>query len=669
VILNKLTGTGYPGGGQSTLGAMAGLIRTDVPWCYQAFLAFTAGMGALAAYGILGSVTRHRLLRAAGGALALQPNILYGYTLEGGIKELTTAALVVTTIALLNAHVPGEGPHRRVLPAAVAFSASFAAFSFGIAPWLGLVVVGMVAVALASKRDRRRHVAECWGVLAGVAVLLSLPSLITAVKLATLAGGAVGGVVNLGLGNLAAPVPDWSSAGVWLTSDYRYPLMHTTATHIFDVLVIVLAVVGIAGALRARRWALGLLGLATPIALYYWIAHTGPWIQLKAFCVTAAIALLLAFAGVGALGELRRRSLAWLGWAAGAVVAGAVLYGNATIYHSTSIAPAARYHDLAAIGKRYAAIGPALFPAFDEYAEYFLREEHATDLVNPAYGRFPLAQGVSPPPGGVSFTWDLNQISPQFVQGFRLIIIPRSPVATRPPSNFDLVQQTRYFDVWRRDRPAARVLAHFPLASSPTERAEHHFCPPFVSRLRAMPGAVEIAYARPAPASVTGVALGAHPSYWHAVAPNTVLAYGAGTARMQLAVPQAGRYSLWMQGSIGRPLAVYLDGRRVTSIGYEERYPDQFLLLGEASLRAGPHTLRIVRGNGSLHPGSGDPASDTVGRTLGAIVVSLHHAQSDRVYVASRRDAAKVCDAHVGYQWLELLAPGARPPSAIPLGR
>src|SRR5205085_2326691 len=210
---------------------------------------------------------------------------------------------------------------------------------------------------------------------------------------ATLAGGAVGGVVTLGLGNLAAPVPDWSSAGVWLTSDYRYPLVHTTATHAFDIVVIVLAVVGIGAALRLRRWPLALLGVATPLALYYWIEHTGAWIQLKAFCVTAVIALTLAFAGAGALSELSGRWTSLLGWAAAAVVAGVVLYGNARIYHDTSLAPAARYHDLAAIGKRYAGQGPALFPAFDEYSEYFLREEHATDLVNPAYGRLPLAHG------------------------------------------------------------------------------------------------------------------------------------------------------------------------------------------------------------------------------------------------------------------------------------
>src|SRR6202035_2671443 len=40
-----LTGNGYPGGAQATLGAMAGVIRTDVAWCYQAYQAWAAAMG------------------------------------------------------------------------------------------------------------------------------------------------------------------------------------------------------------------------------------------------------------------------------------------------------------------------------------------------------------------------------------------------------------------------------------------------------------------------------------------------------------------------------------------------------------------------------------------------------------------------------------------------
>ncbi len=417
-MIAKVAATGYPSGGQATLGAMAALIRTDVPWCYQAYLAFAAAMGALAIFSLLGRITTSGPLRAVGAAVAIQPNILYGYALEGGIKEFTMATLLMVVAALLAERLPGEGPRRGVLPTAVALSAAFAAFSAGIAPWLGVVFAGLLAVTLAARGSPRRYVAECWALLGALSVLLSFPNILNGVKLASATGAAVSGVLELGLGNLAAPLPDWSGAGVWLTGDYRYPLVHVTATHAFDVLVIVLAVLGIFFALRRRRWAIGFLGLAAPIALYFWIEHTGPWVQLKAFTMTAAIALALAFAGAAALCELRYRPLKLLGWFAALLVAGAVLYGNAVIYHDTSLAPAARYQDLAAIGERYAGQGPTLFPALTSTPSTScgtsVRPIWSTPRTDACLGA-----GVSSPGAGISFAWDLNQIAPSLVQSFR----------------------------------------------------------------------------------------------------------------------------------------------------------------------------------------------------------------------------------------------------------
>jgi hypothetical protein len=377
------------------------------------------------------------------------------------------------------------------------------------------------------------------------------------------------------------------------------------------------------------------------------------------------MALVLAFVGAAGLRELRPRPLRWLGWLAAVVVAGVVLYGNAIVYHDTTLAPVARYRDLAAIGRRYAGQGPLLFPAFDEYSEYFLREEDSTDLVNPAYNRFPLAPGVQPPPGGVSFSWDLNQIAPAFVQSFRLIVLPRSPVATRAPSNYDLVQRTRYFDVWRRDRPADTVIDHFPLSGSSSERAEHHFCPSFIEDIRRAGRGAQVAYAQAPAMVVTGIPQGTHPDYWRVIGPDAALTQGAGTAQLQLTLPLTARYNIWMQGSVGRPLDFYLDGHRLSDIGYEERYPNQFLLLSTNTLRAGKHTLRVVRGNGSLHPGSGDPSTETAGRTVGALVFSAENPDTGRVHIAPASQAAQICAAPVGYQWLEILKPSGAPANAI----
>lgn len=656
VAIQKLVDIGYPGGGQSTLGAVAALIHTDVAWCYQAFLAFAAAMGALAVYSLLGLVTTSRPLRCLGAVIAIQPNLLYGYALVGGIKELTTASLLLLIAALFGERLPGtSGPRLAVLPQAVAVAASFAAFSFGIAPWLGLLLVGLIVVTFVKSSGRRRALAD-WVGLGVMATLLALPSLITAAKLAGIAGHAVGGVVDLGLGNLAAPVPDWSAAGVWLTGDFRFPIAHVTATHRLDVLILVLGALGIFYALKRRRWALAMLGIAAPIALAYWIAHTGPWIQFKAFTITATMALTLAFAGAAALQAGRQRALRLLGWVCAAIVGGGVLYGNAVAYHDASLAPAGRYEQLAAIGKRYAGQGPTLFPAFDEYAEYFLRNEQGSSLVDPANSVLQLAPGVSPPPGQVIFAYDLNQFALPYLQSFRLIVEPYTPDGSRPPANWDLVQQTSYFQVWRRDRPASDVVAHMPLSGLPHERTTT-FCTGLTASIKgAGPGAT-VAYVPTPIAAVAEPTQGLHSSYWRP-AGLSIRAHGAGSLRVRFDVARAGRYSLWMRGSVGRPLAIYLDGNKLGDIGYEERYPSQWLELGRHMLGPGRHVLRFVRGNGNLHPGSGDGA-DFVAGDLETIAVRHDTPLTERVRIVPASAAKRVCRAPVGYEWMEVLSPGA----------
>jgi len=653
VLVGKLLNIGYPGGGQATLGVVAALIHTNLAWCYQTYHAFAAAMGALAIYALLGHISDSRPLRAVASAIAIQPTILYAYALEGGIKEITTAALLMTVAAVIAERLPGRGSRRELIPLAISISGAFAAFSVGILPWLGLLLAMLFAVTLVP-RGRVRTIVS-WAVLVVGTVVITLPGIISAVtQLSSVASTAIGGVVELGLGNLAAPVPDWSAAGVWLTSDYRFPLGHVAMTHRLDVFVLVFAGVGIVCALRRRSWTLAALGLAAPIALAYYKAHSTAWLQFKSFTITAVFVLTLAFAGVSVLEGSRRRVISLLGWVAAAVIAAGVLYGNALTYHDTTLAPAARYYDLAAIGKRYAGQGPTLYPGFDEYAEYFLHEEDGSSSVNPAKAEYSIRPGVQEP-GGVGFAFNLNQFQLPYLQRFKLIVEPRNPVGVRAPSNWDLVQQTKYFNVWRRVRPASEVYFHFPLSGLPHERTPE-FCEKLIDTLhQAGPGAT-VAYVPATPPLELLPAAGVHPNYWRG---NGGLAvHGAGRDRISFTVPQPGNYSLWIAGSIGRPIKFILDKRSVGTVAYEERYPGQFIHIGARQLAGGAHTLELVRGGGSLHPGSGDNVDPDTGE-LGQIVLIPGESPSAQVKVVPASEAAKVCATPVGYQWMEVLTPGA----------
>ena len=276
--------------------------------------------------------------------------------------------------------------------------------------------------------------------------------------------------------------------------------------------------------------------------------------------------------------------------------------------------------------------------------------------MNPANGEFDLAPGVVEP-GGVGFSLNLNQFRLSYLQKFKLIVTPRGPLTVRAPSNWDLVQRTTYFDVWRRDRPAADVYAHLPLSGLPHERT------PAICRVlqtdlhQAGPGAT-VAYVIAPTASELLPAAGIHSDYWRPEG-NELIAYGAGSDRlMTFTLPHAATYDIWMEGTVGRPLKFIVDGRTAGTLAYEERYPNQFLHIGTATLAAGRHTLVIQRGGGSLHPGSGDDV-DPDTRGLGPILLLPQGSQTYLVQVASASAAARICSAPVGYEWMEVLRPGA----------
>jgi hypothetical protein len=659
--IEGLTGNGYPGGAQATLGALAGVIRTDVTWCYQAYLAWAAAMGALALYALLRRAVTSPLICCIGAAVAIQPNILYAYTLEGGIKEITTATLLLLCAAILSewlARAPRSA--RSLLPLAPALAAVLAAFSYGALPWVGLMLLGAFVLSLLARGRRLRTLAS-WSIAGVATAILAIPTIIAGVKLFGTAKTAVQGVVEVGLGNLTAPIPEISAVGVWISNDYRFPqFAHTSASHAFDILIVALGVLGMLAALWRRRWTIAVFGAAAPIALAYVVAHAGPWVQLKAFTITATMFLAMAFIGAGWLATARLRRLTLpvraAGWLAVLSVSGAVLYGNALTYHDISLASAVRYRQLEQIGKRFAGTGPAFFPAFDEYAEYFLRREHAYDLVRPP-GLQVRPGAVSLAPGEFAYSYDTNQLELSFVERFPLLVISRSPVASRPPANYALMDRTSEFEVWRRIHPAAEVMDHLPLSGLPAERTKA-YCKALLGNVKKAGASSVVAYVPSGPHVSLIPNLAAHPSYWRPLSPEALRGYGAGTISGSISVQAAGTYEVWMPGSVGRPLTLYVDGRRVGGVAYQERYPGQYLRLATVPLSAGAHRIRLSRPNGSLAPGSGDgPTPDT--GVVGTLIFELERPQNGKLVVAPSSQAARICAAHVGYEWIEILRPGA----------
>jgi len=644
----KLTNVGYPGGSQAALGGTSDLIGIDPLWSYQVFLALVAGVLGVALYALLARAIPAAPWRAVAAGVAAQPTILYSYGLVGGIKELSAIAAITLAAAVLIAHRPSQGGSRHLLPAAVALAAGFAVFNLGILPWIGILAGVVFAVDLVKRRGRLRTI-DRWATLGLFTIVLSIPTILIAVKLAPVAAG--GGPVDLG--NLAAPVPGWAAVGPWLTDDYRFPLAdggQATATYVLIGAMLVLAVLGLVRALRVRDLRLIALSAAGAVALVFVTRRAGPWVDLKAYAITAPITVALAFAGAATL--TRHRRIRWLGVVAGAVTAVAVLGGNALVYHTTAISPYERFADLKRLGEKYAGQGPTILPVFEEFGEYLLRDAVATGPVNPPQGAFFLSAAARP---GMQFVRDPDELNTDWLNEHRLLIVRRDPTASRPPSNWSLVERGRFYDVWRRRAAAPRVIAHVPLQARRDERGPD-FCRRLGRQLADAGAGARLTYAVPSAVVQYAAPEGSGPVAWTQIGPDFI-AKGPGRLEGSVRLPVAAEYTVWMRASVGRRVRVLVDQKPVGAIRWQQSYPGQYEQIGKVRLSAGEHGFQVVRGGGSLLPGTGDGIDGSGSTRRIGPVAFVPAGAAARLHTVSAAQAAVVCRSDLPLDWIEIVKP------------
>ncbi len=644
----KYLGSGYPGGGQWTLGALSNLTPVDLSWLYQPFLAFLSAMSALSLYALLGRLVESRPLRALGAFVAAQPNILLAYVLAGGIKELSTSCFLLLTAALLAQVLPRVTPGRSLLAIPIALSATFASLSLTTVPWIGVLSAGILVTVLLVERERVRALLAC-AQIAVVAAVLSLPTLAVVAKLLPLATGP--GLVELG--NLSTPIPTIAAAGVWISGDYRYPqYAHRVPSDILAVLVLVLAACGLIYAIRRRAWGVAWLGIAGLVAALFVAHRYGPWVQFKADAITSPIALLMAFGGVGALIRFSRRTV--VGAAFGLVLAVGVLSGTALLYHDTTLAPYERLHDLEYIGKRFAGQGPTLTPDFEEYAEYYLRDANQDSMVNGP--RLELRPGVdrATAPGG-TWAYDLDEYPLGFVESFHTIVMRRNPLASRPPSNYRLAYISPYYEVWQRAQPARSVYALVPLAD-PTGKHNAAACASVASAARRVGAAAQLAY-MPSPSGYVQLDdSNMKLSGGFAQSGGVIEATGSGSAVRKQTIPVAGNYDFFIEGSFGRPVDVNVDGHHVATAAYQVSYPAAWIQIASQRLSAGLHRIELKRGGISLHAGNGDGV-DPFNRTIGPLVIMPARLSVPTVRYTSVSELPRLCRSSHSVRWLEVTRP------------
>ncbi len=601
LFVHNYYGSSYPSGADTLLGGSSFLLRLPLIWAFQPFVAFMLA----AAAGPVWVLVRRVGWRGGWATIATLtitlPALVYAYELIGSVKEIAALPLILCMGALVvdRRRWLWNGA-RAAIPFALVVAAGVAALGVAFGVWVLAASLLLASVALAELRDgrvphwdqgsspepdvggasakvgARGLLAPC---AAGVLVLL-VAAWPTWIKFSGSLNVAQAISSTTNSGNLHSPLRPSQLFGVWLGGSYK--LLPTggalTLTTALIALVLVLVVVGVGDLVRARRYALA--GWFAGMVLV-WLAldrYATTWANAKTLMLTSPAVMLMAWAGIAALRNSRIRIAVPL---VVFLLVGGVLYSDALLYHSSNLAPTARYEELASIDKRFAGRGPTLFTDFDEYSLYELRD---MDVGGPDF--------VYPPPalaaaaGGYGKPVDLNKIAPAALASYPLIVTRRDPTAVRPPAAYRLLWQGVYYQVWGR-------------------------VPGGASRDRLFGGGRVVGLVK------VPLAHTARPLDW-TVSRKGIVMGGAGTMSATFVLPHGGAWELWLKGDVMRALTVGIDGRTLGTLGGQldgNSLVVNVLTPLRIRLGAGRHRLTISRPGADLAPGDGGAA------TLVAIVL------------------------------------------------
>jgi hypothetical protein len=649
-FMNDYYNTSYPSGSDTLFGGSAFLLRLPLIWAFQPFNAFMLA----AAAGPAWLLARRLGLDGAWAALAtlsaIVPALVYAYALFGSIKEITTLPMLLTLGVLVAEHRRwrDRAPVRAV-PFVLALAAGVSALGLAFGAW-ALAAVAVLAVVLGGElRARRRRPRDVLALVTVAAVALLIVAWPTWAELsaALRVAGAIASTSNPG--NLHTPLRLDQVLGSWLNGSYKLAPTGADllATHVLIALALVMVVLGGVQLVRVRAHALAAWFALTLLASLVISQSVSTWADAKTLVLSSPLVVLLAWGGVAGLLSLPRPRL-WRPVAAliGLALVGGVLASDALQYHSSSLAPTARYEQLASLDSRFGGRGPTLFTDFDEYSMYALRD---LDVGGPDF--------VYPPPalasaaGGYGDPVDLNRVPPRALLAYPLIVTRRDPSAARPPAAYRLLWQGSYYQVWGRRKGAPAAVAHVALSGSPAVQCARISSVARLADAGADADTGERLMASEAPALISiSLRRAPHPRRWGRERKGLVMST-PGRLSASFTLPTSGAWDVWVQGQIMPTVTLSVDGARVAAIAGQldgnSLVPNTVPPI-RLRLTAGQHRLWVTRSGFTLAPGDGGMA------VLDAVFLTPAAASPQgTLRAAAPARWQSLCGR--SYQWVELV--------------
>jgi len=550
-------------------------------------------------------------------------------------------------VALGRAAISLGNPYKGAVLMALASAAALATYNAVAVPFLGALAFFLgLSLVLAGPTRPRLSWAGPIAVGACLAVVLAVPSLVTFRTFFQVAqaGQSSTGAGATQVGQLLRPLPLSQISGVWLAGEYRLPVVPEPAamlTIIATVVLLALLIPSLVWSFRRRDTGPLLLAGMMGLVLLIVYPRVSPYAQGKLLAIASPAVILVAL--VGLLGVRGRVSIVALALAG--TLTAAVLASDLLAYSYDRVAPTARIEAIRQTGHHFAGQGPVLWNEFEEFAKYIAREAR---ISVPFEALTPQQVQLRSPTYFYGHYFDLDEELLAFVEAYPIIVTRRSPAASRPPADYQLVYQNAYYLGWRRTSQP-KVLRHLPeqqlysssnMVTCRALRPIVSHAPPG-SRL-VVAGAAELVWFNPLSDPRRPEGWGEDPTQAGAVTTST-----AGHAEGGLSVA-GGRYAVWVQGDFPRAIHVLVDGRLVGSVSGSNT-PGQWLQASSIYLTPGLHRVRLVETPGHRHFGPGEWGIGTIG------AAALQRQTQERLETLPVADWRRLCGTQA--DWVELVNP------------
>ncbi len=447
---------GYPIGPHAIVAAAARGADADLVDVFAGFTMALAPLFGLLAIGLLGRMSRLRLV--VGASLVALTYLGAAYLTQGAFKEPLQAMLLIgfalSLAALIDMRTPLDetaatapaGPvhaFRRVLPVAVIAAASVFNYSLPGLLWIGAVGVVLVAARWLLVKPRpelpedwlRRLAPYLLGLLLVVAVA-------TAGEWSRIADFSRLSALNpdrfgSDLGNLAQALSPLEALGVWPAGEFDATPTSAGAPaiafYVGALIGFVALVLGLIRERRERSWVLPALLVAMAGVYILAAIFSSPYIAAKALAILAPVVMAIALRGT-----LAERGPAL---ALGAVLILAAAGSSFLVIRNAPVGPDSHASQL----ETFQALvegEPVLFLGRDDFIGWELRGSgEVTGIVTNFYDvedarpRFKKGEG-----GGEKF--DVDAVFPATLDSFRYILATTGGPASGVPPRFREVKRT-----------------------------------------------------------------------------------------------------------------------------------------------------------------------------------------------------------------------------------